>query len=207
MAEIFVNDILKCQVWCADSEQASVNTTYYRVLTIVGSPTTANVAVAFDTVMAAAYIPLLNNLSGYLGIQVGNVTQVPLQSPSGISNPNVGTGGAIAAPRQSAPMIKFVTGFAGPKGRGRIYIPFMSTSGLTGNGILTSTYQSDLTDLKTAMSTFTSFSDGGNSGTLEQVLYHRATKLGTRITEWSFVDKVATQKRRGAYGRPNNSPV
>lgn len=206
-ASLTVGDLLKCQVWTADLEQAAVNTVYYRVLTITGTPDTDDVAVDFNTAMKAVYPVLLSDTAGYLGVQVTDITALPLQSPSNFSDPVVGTGGTIGAPRQSAPLLRFVTGFAGPKGRGRLYIPFMPAAGLATAGFASTAYLADMVLMMNALSGFTSFSVGGNSGTLEQVLFHRITKTGTKIITWSTTNKIATQKRRGSFGRANVSPV
>jgi len=206
--ELVNGDIVKTQIWCRDIEQASVNTVYFRITGITaGTPDTQDMAVQFNAVIKGPYVAWLTSQAEYRGVTCQDITQLPLHSPSGISSHQVGSAGAIGAPRQSAPLIKWQTGIAGPKGRGRIFIPFMSTDELSAFGLVASGSLPLLTSIKDAIATFTSFTNAGNSATCEHVLYHRATRSATPMESYTIDNKIATQKRRGSYGRANSEPV
>lgn len=208
-----VGNIVTFRIWCTDAEQASVNTLRYQVISQTGSGgTLLQAATAFDAGISAIMTTLLNNNAEYKGVQA-YVNQVPLPAPAvSTTGTGFGTGGANAMSRQTAGLIGWKTNFAGPAFRGRMYIPFPSTSEDAVGGVPSTVYTTDLDNFATALISFGTVGSGGNTSTLQFVIAHTVGKSGIRpapsvIASGAGTGKWATQKRRGSYGRANSSPI
>lgn len=213
-----VNDLLKCRIWCSNAEQASVNTLWYQVLTIGSPPATdLDVATEMDTgFLNTALPPMLNNLTMYNGVQVQiyrpiGGTNFIYAAEDSVAGAGMGTGGAIALPRQTSGLTHWGTVFAGRQYRGRSYWPFPSVSHDVGDGTPTAAYVTLVDTLGTGFLALSSIS-GVGTATVQLVMMHRKPKVGdtplpTIIRVATAENKWATQRRRGSYGRPNVSPI
>jgi hypothetical protein len=200
-------DVLEIKEYITDAEQVAVNTFHYRVTALVGSIDDGQVGDAWNTGPGAAYPALLYDGATVIGVSVRILDHVPKLAANLIPNPTAGTGGTVGCPRQSCPLLKYKTGDGGSRGRGRTYLPFMPSAGLATLGECSPAYIISMAVLLSALEAFNSVAGVGPSvATIRQVIYHRDTHTATDVDEWAITPKIATQKRRGSFGRPNISP-
>lgn len=212
---LIAGDLLKVRLWCTNAEQASVQTFYYSVLA-TGTPAATDIDVAnsLDTgFFSTAMPPLLNNLSSYEGVQV-QIYRLGMifVSANATTGHGVGTGGAVALPRQTAGITHLTTALAGRAYRGRSYWPFPSVTHDQGDGVPTSAYASLIGTAIGGLLLLSAISTAGRTATIQMVLNHRKNKAGvippiTPIVLTFAEQKWATQRRRGSFGRPNVSPI
>jgi hypothetical protein len=205
---LVVNDIVKLQLWSHDSEQAAVNTFFYKVTAVGGSiGTLEDMTDAFSTAVHTLYKLILNQQTNFDGVLGQIVFPPPLMvAVKNNGDAGGGTDGPDAAARQAAGLIAWGTPLAGPGGRGRTYLPFTSAIDSEGIGVPNAAYIIAATNFAAAVLTFTTFSIGGRSATFEFGLKKRNSSTFTPVTQGVVASKWATQKRRGSYGRPNASP-
>lgn len=204
------NDIIKIRLWTHDAEQAAVNTFHYLVTAITGAGPVSEVdfATAFDNAVSIAYRALISSSARYDGVQVQVVFPLPLLvAEAYVGGAGNGTANVAGAARQSAPLIGWKSGVAGPGGRGRTYIPFTPADATDGAGNATAAYKALLQAFATAVRTFTTVVVGGATLTCGLVIKksNAATTIG--VSSDVVSGKIATQKRRGTFGRPNTSPI
>ena len=220
-----LGNLVQLRVWCADSEQASVNTFWY-VVGAAGPPaaTDQDTADQVETAVAGGMKPLIANTALFRGVEVQlhDPTPPPPTSMSGYgalfsavfqnAHAGAGTAGAVGLPRQTCGLGSFQTGRAGAVGRGRWYAPFPSDTDNLGNGQPTAGYATRLESMTAFFAAGISVAVGGRTATLVRILLHRRNKAGV----WPLPSPVlthstsafwATQKRRGDFGRANKSPV
>jgi hypothetical protein len=218
MTLLLTGDLLKVSVYCTNNEQASVNTFWYSVIG-VGSPDASDkdMATLLDTgFLNTAMPPILNNLTRYNGVEVqiyrpAGGLYVIFNAAISIVGAGNGTGGSVALPRQTAGLTDWRTTFAGRAYRGRTYWPFPSVSHDIGDGTPTAAYIALLTTLTNGFLNFTNVT-GTGTATVALIMRHRKNKAGTipipsLITTGTSLNKWATQRRRGSFGRPNVSPI
>jgi len=208
-AQLIAGDILQMRVWCSDTEQASVNTVYYKVLSITGDIDDLDAAVQFDTLIASSMKDFLNNNATYDGVQCRIWNRVPLPiAQSSTGGAGVGVGGAVALPRQTCGLISWKTEKAGPGYRGRWYMPFPAVSADVTDGKPSTGYVGSLVDFANLLITYTAIDAGGGSvAAVDMVLNSIVHAAQNKITNARGNDRWATQRRRGSYGRSNLSPI
>lgn len=212
-------DLLRVRTWCAAGDQAAVNTLYYTVAAVSGGVTTdQNVADQLDAWFGPVYKPLLANTAEYRGVQVQLVKTPVRAAVNAFAEAGAGTGGAVGMPRQVASLVKFLTPNAGRQYRGRLYIPFPSTSGGAGDGLPSSAYLVNLANLSALLASISTIDNSLTTPTgyvtVAQVIVHSVPKGGTPpppapsvVINWEIAEVWATQRRRGSFGRPNLPPI
>jgi hypothetical protein len=207
---------VQVRIWCADVEQASVNTLEY-IVAAVSSPAATdqdvadNLSVAFN----GLYKAVLSDTAFYRGVQVrigaspGLLFTAPVFNNS---SAGPGTAGAVGLPRQTCGLVSYQTLFSGQANRGRSYIPFPAQADDATFGVPGATYLTNLGLLAGDMGVGLSISVGARTATLVRVLIHRKNKAGATpppspITSFSISLRWATQRRRGSFGRANASPI
>ncbi len=211
---MLVGDLVIVKAWSIDAEQAAVNRVWYSCTAITGTGgTDVLFATAMDTVQAPLYKSAMSPNASYRGIQVQVYrNQVPFASVFTIANTGAGTSGTITMPRQVSGIITCTTALAGKKYRGRLYFPFPSTVVDAGQGVPTAPYIAILQNVGNGFYSTQNIGGGGNTSTLIPVLVHKNPAIGpplppTPIIANTVPTKFATQRRRGAYGRANVSPI
>jgi hypothetical protein len=203
-----INDIIKAQYVCSDSEQVSINTVYYKVTAATGATVDVlHFATAFEVEIAPAIIPCIANTAEYQEVICQVVNPLPLKAREishALSAP--GTGGAVGQARQVAGLIAFYTDLAGPGFRGRNYVPFPSTAASQAYGVASTAYTTALNNLGSAINGFATASQGAGSVTVDHVLYKRAGQIATPVVRVVSRLFFATQKKRGSYGKANQVP-
>lgn len=209
MAQVLATNMLvKLQIWSHDSEQAAVNTFHYKVTSVGGTPgTLEDLAADWSATVVPSYKVLLNQQVFVDGVIGQIVFPLPLHIAVKDISQNGNAGGAAnGAARQAAGLIAWRTPLAGAGGRGRTYIPFTGDGDSTGIGIPNAAYITNAGIFAVAVSTYTTFTVAGRSANVVFGVKARNSSTFTIIDAGNVVSKWATQKRRGSYGRPNNSP-
>jgi len=201
-----VGQVLLVRVYNQLFSQIAINTMHFRVQETTGTPTVTDVAAHFDNALAPLYKQVMPAQANYLGIGVTIVLPTP-RSIEFLSNlePGVGTASGSPMPSQCCGVISCSTNLAGPKNRGRIYIPFPATSFASTDESPSTAYYGflglicDETDQVSIVS-------GGDEIELKRIIYP-----GPGTTLWDVErvvpkDKWGTQRRRGDYGALNQSP-
>lgn len=210
---ILAGDLVKFSVWCTDGDQASVNTYWYQCNSIVGSGVSdLTAAQEFEVGMAPLYKVNLNNNADFNGVQCQIMRAGrPFIAQQSNALVGVGTGGAIALPRQTAGIISWRTDKAGQAYRGRTYLPFFATDSDVGNGTPNAGTQANILAIANFAVVLNTLGTGGNTSHLIFSLKHSAPKGVQPLADPIILGKVppkwATQRRRGSFGRPNVSPV
>lgn len=207
--QLVIGQILRASTWCFDSEQASVNVMHYQVTALGAQPANDNdFAFALDAAVFGAFKAILNNLATYRGIEAQILWPLPFRlAVSAVSNAGVGTGGAIAAPRQVTPLTTWKTATAGRHGRGRTYWPFPPSNAITADGVIIAAYLTALQTLYNAYLNFSNFTVTGRNATVALSIYDRVAHTALPVASAVTTNKWATQKRRGSFGRSNTVPI
>lgn len=206
---VAIGDIAQVRiVYKGATGEEAINTVYYIVTSIGGSPATDHdIAQAFDAANAGTFQAALPTDTHYDGVEVSIVTFAP---PGVTQKAGTGAGAgvwaSIAMGNQVSGIISWITRFAGPKYRGRLFFPFPGVSTILA-GIPTGAYLAVLNAVAAAIFGFTTVAVSGRTCSLLQVLYHRTTKTFDYISTASLPDKFATQKRRGNYGKNRQPPI
>jgi hypothetical protein len=215
------NDILEVRFVTFDPTpptQVGINVMHWLVSTLTGvGVTQGDIAADLDAAAAPLYKLLLANPTSYRGVMVQKIWPAPRQlAEVSIGNAGVGTAGALQAPTQVAGVLKFTTAKAGRAFRGRIFVPFLSTSSLTAGGNQAAGYFTDLNNLGTMLTTPRLVTVGGNATPISPVVWH-AKNFGKPPAGIHTYDPIllatpstllGTQRRRGNYGRVNaSSPI
>lgn len=203
-----IGDIWTIRPCLFDGTQLSLNVLYYQVTAQAGLGATAQqIADDADASFAASIKAAAADTATYLGCLAQRVLPLPVGVVGkGTTNTGAGTGGAICMPRQVAGLISKNTAQGGRRGRGHAYIGFVPVAAVQGDGAPTAAYLLLLADIATIISTPLSSGGGGNTSVLTPGIY---SKKFTGFFPYTLVGRetaFATQRRRGAYGRPNISP-
>jgi hypothetical protein len=215
---IAVGDLLQCRVITHDpaTEQLGLNVWWAKVASLVGAGLTQNdAAESLETLLAPLYKNALCNDVNWWGAGIRNYSIIPLPDES-ISHALAGAGAidGPTAPDQLCGFASFYTGNAGPGGRGRKYYPFVPLQGVgVDNKIIDA--QLALYDIITqvlvnAMTLLNPLGTSGivmQSGVYSVITDEHPVRVFTPFTEATTFPYLATQRRRGAYGRPNPPPT
>lgn len=211
MPVVAVGDILLVRAVCSTQGQVGVNTGYLNCTAKDGTDvTTTDIAKTIESNAAAKYTPMLPEAARWEGLSVQKIWPLP-RDVAGISVTNAGPGDVSSnvLPTQVCGIFTKRTSLAGPKYRGRMYVPFPPESFLDTDGTPTLAYITLLTALATLWTegpnTFTNIGLDGTV-TCDWVLWHRESHAVTNITGAHVRKKWATQRRRGDYGQPNQLP-
>lgn len=213
--QIKANDILIARVWCELDEQAAVNTYGYQCISMTGAGgLDQDLANTLDTAFATLYKAMLPPTADYRGTQVyfvnrgiGTFLPGPVQSTTGAG---AGTATLPPIPRNSAAILKYKTVVRGPGGRGRVYLPFVSSDFLTTHAEPTTAFAVLLNSFASASLAPFAVGSGGNTSTMVWSLL-RKTPGTLPVSTGQIVAAESAQKfgqmhKRGDYGRPNASP-
>lgn len=207
---LFDEDIIEARTFCYDNEsrQVGINVYHYVVDDVAGNPTMVNAVDAFAGAAAPVYTDWLSEETDYSGCTVRRIDPNPtpeLKSQFGAA-PGTQTGGQ--APLNASAVISKYTDTPGPKGRGRVFVPFIPLALLSAGGSLTSGGIVRLDAIATALLLNPiAVGGGGDTANLRPIVTGRLLPgIYSLITSHKSQFKVATQRRRGDYGKMNQSP-
>ena len=210
------NDIIALRAWCTLGNQASVNTFNFIIQSVVGGGVTdQDVVDQLDpTLFKAFYQPFMAPTATYQGLQLYFVKRAgflpgPVQSTVGVSP---GTNGLNSAPRVVASILKYNTGIRGPIGRGRLFLPFVGADFVSADGEPTAGHDVLVNSFASALLTTIAITVGANTANLVWSLLHRipgppVTFTSLPIVQALSADKFGGLRKRGDYGRANESPI
>jgi len=196
-----VGDLLQAKWYCRLDEQLSVNSRWYRITTKAGTGSTATVWIqAIASATADLLKDLLVDNATFLGMtgqlvtptSVGDLILVPDGDPGNVAGHPL--------PGQCCGLIKYSTGLAGRKYRGRNYIPFPSEADSDETHSPITTYIDRLDLLATQVIAARVLGGGGNTNTSVPVLTHTDLSAATPITGFTSRQHWATQRSRGSFG-------
>jgi hypothetical protein len=209
---IVQGNVLRNNYWVqASFSQAGMFGLHWLCTGVTGTPTTDFDAVTvLDTALAAPIKGLLNTQVEYRGstMQLINILPLPVMQAATARAGN-GTATGLAMPQQVSGIMTAYTAVAGSKGRGRIFMPFPAVSEDADPGMPSSAYVAALLAFGNLMLPNFTIPNAASTGsaTLALVVYNRIPATTQLITSWVARAKWATQKRRGVYGRANQSPI
>jgi len=209
MATVAVGDLLQVKVYCRLRDQEGINSLHFRVQAIAGTATTTNIiGLKIDNELRAAYPDVLADDASYQGVGIRRISPLPITSEEFCTLGAVsGNAGTLELPLQVSGVITFKTGLAGPSKRGRAYIPFPSTTDVDTDGSPKQTYADRLTAIWSSLIGGYVAGSGGNTATVQLIIYHRIDGTWTNVNSGGGGNKKwGTQRRRGDYGKPNVSP-
>jgi hypothetical protein len=203
-----VNDILRVVAWTQQGPQAGLNVTGWKVTAVAGAALYAPAAIALATLHQNVYVPMQTSAAEFQGILLTVVSPVLSVTTLGPVTAIPGTAGTTPMSAQSSAIISKSTGLGGRKNRGRIYIPFLDESDSTDAYTITAGALTRLQAIATFFSTpHTIAAGGGNTITVVPILLNRtAPATSLLLAACTAKNQIATQRRRGAFGRPNVSP-
>lgn len=202
---LVLNDILEVKFYNADGKQQAINTLHWLVTALAGtSRTDEQVATALGTVAAPLYKAYMPATAEYLGVRV----QVIGRSPKPIAQ--ISLAGAGQGTDATDPMPSFVSGlitkrtdFAGPSGRGRVFLPFWPEDLNNADGEPSAAAVVLMDNWGGALLGQQVVAGGGNSVTLSPVLHNRTTLSNTVITDYLIREEWYYQVRRSNAKRPD----
>jgi len=206
------DDLLKIRLYTSLRNQAAVNTFYYHVLpaAMTGTWDAALVLTNWANVMAPLLKPVLAILAHYDGCSIQSIKGSPftalIYSSQASGN---GTNATNPLPTAVCGMISRRSSFAGPRWRGRLYMPFPTSSSIDTNGQPSATYITGLTNFANGVEppAGMTMTGSGTSLRLDPVIYSKVAKTWAAIIGHEYPSKFGTQHKRGDYGKPNFSPA
>lgn len=213
---IAADSVIRLRVICFDNEsqQVSLNVTYWKCTSAVGVPTDADLAFGFSTAMSPGYIAWMSSRSRYAGcgVQVVLPTPGPEQLSDALNAP--GSGGSSQVPTQVSGIITFHSDvyYVGSTGkhynpRGRIYPGFPSRVWTDGEGKMTDAGFLALSVIADQYPVTAIVGRGGRLATLNLSLKTLAPTTYPAVSGGRAQQLWATQRRRGDFGQRNINPL
>jgi hypothetical protein len=212
MAELNLGDYVSVRVVCYTATQVGINRVFGKVTNVTGTGVTqAAVLTQIDTDIAALYKAYISENASLRGFGIRNLTTRTLEVTN-VTSAGVGGSTFPVLPTQVRGLVSYGTADAGPRGRGRHYIPFPSAEYQTAGGAPTNTYIGGINQIGDEWKTPMVLGAGANTLTLTWGL--AIWGAGAHITPTGLRPfltrngraKFATQRRSGGYGRQNSLP-
>lgn len=190
-----------------NDNQVEECTLHFQCAVAGGGDTRVALLTHLNSLIVTNVIPNLSSSASLYGSKLSTVKALGPWSPVVVYNRTAGSDAYPPLPTQVRGLISWHTALAGRAYRGRMYLPtpggdqITSTSGVP-TGVLT-----DWGTLATGL--VAPYSTGGT--TWIPGVYHRVptaviSSIFDQITSATVSDVYATQRRSGAYGRPNVAP-
>lgn len=200
---------VEMRIFTKVTNQTSINVRHYRCDSSLGLG--ADLAVAAQQIsdsVAADLKAVLSVEATYRGLGLRIVRPLPagLETlTSSSSGPGTGTG--IVMPLQICGLISLRSMFSGRSGRGRFYVPFPPNSQGIAGGLPSAGYLTGLQPLAVLLGNTITVGTVPNTSVLVPAIWQRKTDTMVDIVGFITPQKWATQRRRGSFGRPNDSPI
>jgi hypothetical protein len=202
-----INDVYQIRIVGISGGQASINVLHYLVTAKAGTGATdGTIAAAVSTAIKVGYKSLMETTTTYRGVGAKRIFPVPPGVETAVvSDTGFGSGGTGQAPTQCCGLITWRTAVGSRHGRGRMYTPFCAVTDLQTNGYFSAAYIVKLNGIAGTLST-PIVCGVTNTNTLSLIIWDRKNQVAYPVTNWTAGNFVATQRRRGSFGRPNLSP-
>lgn len=200
-----LGDIFQVRIFTRFGSQLGLMIRQYRITAeTAGGVTPQEIAVVMDGAYGVPVRATLSSSANYLGVDVQRLRPLP---PTVVA---IGSAGAAAGlvpgdplPRQCSGLITLRTNFAGRRFRGRAYVPFPGETDNTSLSAPSAAYVVNLGSISTVMNGPISVTGVAGTAIMNGVIWNRTTLTDTLITTNIPRTEWATQRRRGAFGRPN----
>jgi hypothetical protein len=205
-------DRFTVDVFCTHNNQASDNRIEYEC-TVVGAVTVTmkDMAEQLDAFLSPIYADLITTEATYRGVTVRPLDPFAGAKPrtqySLGANVLAGTVAGKPLPGQAANILNLATPLAGLKNQGRLYLPFLGSDDLQADGVLTGGRLLNVATLGTFLTTgqLINGTFAGNI-TVSAGRYNGTDGFFYRFDRFWTSSSIATQKRRGDYGKSNFQP-
>jgi hypothetical protein len=172
-----------------------------------GTDTRAALGNAVQTLFNTNWLPLMSNVSSIYGNRVGTIFPRPPEIAIETVNQVNGAVGGVTMPTQSRAVLGFVTALAGPRYRGRLYLPTVDSGKMTTTSYPAAAVITASGVLGTAL--IAPIVSGGS--TWQPVILHKTLPPTVVYTTTPITGRVSvrfygTQRRSGNYGRTNPLP-
>jgi len=212
--QMAVNDIIEVQLWSTSGDQAAVNVLHYKVTAIAGAGLNSLdlIVAGMDTLgVSAALKALMSSQAAFNGYGIRRYVPNPSINYYDITGAGAGTVAGDLLPRQIAGFIRKKSAVPGRRKSGRVYVPFPGEDDNQSSQIPTAGYFTRLQVLRTAL--FSQVQWAAAAGSATPIILKRG--VGNPPVGWEardidtmpVVQRWATQRRRGNFGRKNQSPV
>lgn len=204
-----LDDVYEVRFVCRYGDQVGLNVRHYRVTTTAGvGATEAEVAFAMDFEFAPKFKILLASSAEYRGCLARKLRPIPpTEERSAIGGRGFGTVVGDPLPTQVCGIVTLRTGFAGPRYRGRMYIPFPSEAENQTNSTPSNSYVAALDSMGFSAAKLIACGTAPNNSTLSPVIWSRKFQTSTPVLTTLGRQKWATQRSRGNYGVINPIPI
>lgn len=203
-----VGDIVRVTIAATYSSENQVEmiNLNYRCTTAGGTDSRTGLGAAVYAGIDGVYDLVMSFNSVLYGWKVSYVNRTPPPAPVTGGTSATGAIATFFAPTQVRPLLRWKTGFTGRQYRGRLFMFTPAASKMQTGGIPSA-------DVVTAMSSFATTAAAPiitAGSTWQLVIAHRPTPpalwTATDVTGYTALDKFATQRRSGVFGRPNALP-
>jgi len=213
---LVVNDLLRITVATRvpSKAQTGINVLHYKV-TATGAGNLEQIPLAFYNRVVTQYCNWLPTVARFSGVSVSRIGMDPAGPFYQVFSQS-GLNGAEIAPLQASGLIRLTTGGdtlttpATPPGKGRVYIPFLAIAAYDAvNGIVGTAGMSRLEAIRAVLGPTMTLTGGiGIKMIVRRTKTNPSpappTLLGyTDVTALTALRAIATQRRRGDFGRIN----
>lgn len=205
-----IGDFIEARVHCNAAFQLSLNVLHYELTAQIGGPLTLQqMCTAFSTAIGPAFRAWMPAAATYSFVSFQNLTppkSVTVQSAVG-SGPGTAAGNLV--PRQVSGLARYRTDFAGRSQRGRNYIGFPTDGNITADGELSAAGIAALLAVIASYGRVVNLTVGVITTSMILAIRHKDIPGPPPVPSWTQVTAtaagvlLATQRRRGDYGRPN----
>lgn len=204
-----VGDIYEVKLFTQQGPQMGLMVFHYRVSAISAPEATVDqIAAAMEGSFASLVKAVMTAQADFRGASARKVRPLPIGVEFLTGNfPGPGTIGGDPLPPQVSGIITLRSALAGRANRGRKYVPFPAEASNDTGFAPTAAYLTVMTNLANEFDDMQNVPNGAGSSDLTPVIFHRLLGTTTDVTFALVRNAWATQRRRGAYGRPNVAPV
>jgi len=210
LSPIIAGHLLEVKVYTYFAGQLGVNVIHMKINTATMAPTPADIVGQVEADWNGSWKSWMNVDARWKGVGIRDLTVDPLEVES-FSGAQEGPGTAgDPLPGQLAGLITKRTAIAGPKGRGRMYLPFPGQDNLGAVGAVSVGALAVMAALVSDIKGPETETAGGFA--INWTLVLRTPKVGgdpyssTPLTFIGPESHFATQRRRGAFGTLNQLP-
>lgn len=205
-----IGDILEARFVCEyqTGRQASYNIRHYRVSAKVGNGATMQeLATLLSGSFHQTFKAVMSSSARFVGVGVRRIQPLPVTVESSDAA-NVGAGGVTGEilPTQVCGIITLRTQYAGPRYRGRVYVPFPSEASNDTTGEPIAAYNAAMVNLANVFAMTLTGGGAGNTNTIKPVIWSRKFGEPEDVVRADQRSKWATQRSRGMSGRKNVPP-
>jgi hypothetical protein len=212
-----VNDIVRIRINTVDSDeiQIGINTIYYKVASIVGTPDYQTLADALSARFATPYKNWMSTNTTYWGVTAQRAFPRPFsQTYFSDAGRGAGVGPSFTVPNQVSGLINFYseTPAVGATGKtyfpqGRIFVPFPTIAFVVGGGKLTAGGVAALETIRASIGQGINVAQGAGVSSFMQLVILPVRTLVPVLSTVSYASaRWATQKKRSERGRQNAIP-